>query len=180
MQPRERADLQRIVTHACGQVLPQCGLAIDLEPTDILAPVVRADQLAAFVGFTSDALRGALVLLVPVILARGSYPLPFREGTLGQLDLFDWCGEITNRLMGRVKAGLAERGVVVEPSTPKAMMAEQVRVPVSEHASVYAASFGCENAAVIVMLDAISLESQLFRTLPDSPVSHPEGMLLFL
>jgi len=179
MQPSERSDFRDIVIGACRHVFPQCGLPISLDPTNLDVPVDPAEQLAAFIGFSADSMRGALTVLLPVALVRRSYPLTLKGGLEAHLELFDWSGEIVNRLLGRVKAGLATRGVDVEPSTPKTMMGEQLQFVHSQHSHVCALSFACEGAAVAVLVDAISDgEKVFFRSSEDAAASQPEGELL--
>src|SRR5262249_45693276 len=111
MQSSERRDFRDIVIAACRHVFPQCGFPISPDPINLDMPVGPAEPLAAFIGFSAETLRGAITLLLPVALVRSSYPLKLKSGIEADLDLFDWSGEIVNRLLGRVKAGLALRGV---------------------------------------------------------------------
>jgi hypothetical protein len=179
MQPSERRDFREIVIGACRHVLPQCGLPIVSEPTHLEVAVDPAEQLAAFIGFSAGTLRGAITVLIPVGLVRRSYPLALKNGIEADLELFDWSGEIVNRLLGRVKSGLAARGVDVEPSTPKTMLGEQIQFVVSEQSNVCALSFDCGGGAVAVLVDAISAEDQvLFRQSQGAAASQPEGELL--
>lgn len=179
MQSLERRDFREIVIGACRHVFPQCGFPISPDPTNLEVPVDPAEQLAAFIGFSADPLRGAITLLLPVALVRRSYPLQLKTGIEADLELFDWSGEIVNRLLGRVKAGLALRGVDVEPSTPKTMMGEQIQFVVSEQSNVCALSFGCGGSAVAVLVDAISAgEGVIFRSPQGVDATQPEGELL--
>jgi hypothetical protein len=179
MQSSERRDFRDIVVGACRHVFPQCGFPIGSDPMNLDLPVDPAEQLAAFIGFSADEVRGAITVLLPVALVRRSYPLKLKSGIEAELDLFDWSGEIVNRLLGRIKAGLAKRGVDVEPSTPKTMMGEQIQFVVSEQSNVCALSFVCGADAVAVLVDAISAgERVIFRTPEDAASSQPEGELL--
>jgi hypothetical protein len=179
MQPSERRDFREIVIVACRHVLPQCALPIHPDPADLDVSLDPIEHLAAFIGFSTGTLRGALTLLVPVPLVKASYPLAFKSKTDMQLELFDWAGEIVNRLLGRIKSGLGARGVAVEPSTPKTMMGEQIQFVVSEHNSVCALRFKCRDAALVVLVDAISAEDQaLFRVSQGAIAFQPEGEVL--
>jgi hypothetical protein len=179
MHPTERRDFREIVIAACCHVLPQCALPIHPDPAPLDVSIDPAEHLAAFIGFTTGSLRGAVTLIVPASLLRASYPLALKHGIDGQLELFDWAGEIVNRLLGRVKSGLGTRGVAVEPSTPKTMMGEQIQFVVSEHSSVCALRFQCREASLAVLVDAISAEDQtLFRASQGAIAFQPEGELL--
>jgi len=181
MQPTERAEFRDIVIAACRHVLPQCGLLIQPEANNVKAANERTEQLAGFIGFSGDVLRGAVTMLVPVVLVRGSYPLPLevKSSIEGQLELFDWCGEIVNRLLGRIKAGLALRGLDIEPSTPKTMMAEQIQFVISEPRCICAVRFSCGQGSVAVLVDAMAAEGKsLFRSPSDATAAQPEGELV--
>jgi CheY-specific phosphatase CheX len=180
MQPSERRDFRDIVVRACQHVLPQCGLAVRLQAGNIDdISIGSAEHLAAFIGFSAGAIRGAVTLIAPVDLVRSSYPLVLKSGIEGQLEVFDWSGEIVNRLLGRIKAGLGARGVDVEPSTPKTMMGEHLKMTVSDSSNVCALRFECASASLLVMVDAIAAENEAFFGAPEGDTaSQPEGKLL--
>jgi CheY-specific phosphatase CheX len=181
VQPSERADFRDIVIAACRHVLPSCGLPIDPNPVDLDTATDRTEQLASFIGFSATVLRGAVTMVVPVPLARRSYPLIWTDGGDDKLALFDWCGEIANRLLGRIKHGLSARGVDVEASTPTAVMAEHMRLVTSDANTVCAVRFHCVEAAVSIIVDAMSPQNQpVFRALQASATTQPEGELLLL
>jgi hypothetical protein len=175
----ERSDFRDMVIEACGHVLPQCGLPIVREPADLALPVDPDELLAAFIGFSSESVRGSVILLVPTVLAKASYPLKLRTGIQEKLELFDWCGEIVNRLLGRIKSGLGKRGVEVDPSTPKTMMGEQIQLVVAEQSAICALSFGCGTGTLSVIVDAIAAgDKPVFLPADDAQTSQAEGELL--
>jgi hypothetical protein len=181
MQPSERADFREIVIASCRHVLPQCGLPIDPNPTDVTEVENLFEELAAFIGFTGEALRGAVTMLAPVQLLRQSYPVSLKTGLEGKLQLFDWCGEIVNRLLGRIRGGLATRGVEIEPSTPKALMGEEIQLVVLERSAVCSLQFSCALANMTVIVDAIAPEGvTLFHEPVDVGGVAKEGELLLL
>lgn len=177
MQSSEKSDFRDLVIAECEHVLPQCGLPIEPDPANVVILDDHVERTAASVNFGSETLRGGITVLLPDRLARSSYPLPLSEGLDGQLELFDWCGEIANRLVGRVKAGLAARGVEVEPSTPRTMKAEDVPSRPSPD-NVCAVRFDCDEEAVVVLVDAVSSDGQLFRFPAEPSICQPEGELL--
>jgi hypothetical protein len=158
MQPSERAILREIVISSCRHVLPKCGLPIGPEAHDVTQGTHKAGQLAAFIGFTAPALRGALSLLVPVEEVRTSYPVVLNKGIAGKLELFDWAGEIVNRLLGRVQSEVATRGIELEPSTPKAMLGEHLEFNVLQPAAVCAVEFTCGSGTITILVDAVAMQ----------------------
>jgi CheY-specific phosphatase CheX len=179
MQPSERAEFREIVISSCRHVLPQCGLPIEPDPADVTAIGLVTEQMAGFIGFTADTLRGALTFLAPLDLVRVSYPLVLKKGMEGNLELFDWCGEVVNRLLGRIKGGLGARGVDIDASTPKAMMGEQLQIAVLERRAICALEFPCGGGKVAVLVDAVSPAGvTLFKEPVDASSLPQEGELL--
>jgi CheY-specific phosphatase CheX len=177
MQPQERAELRDIVISSCRHVLPKCGMPIELDPMELTTTPPADEQLAGFIGFTAEAVRGALTMMASTALVGTSYPLPLKPGIDGRLELFDWCGEIVNRLLGRIKGELAARGVDIEPSTPKAMMGEHLQFPVAARSAVCALQFACKGGRVAVLVDAVA-GTTIFRERRSATGLPAEGELL--
>ena len=120
MLPSETQELREIVVDASRHVFPDLGL-----PEDIVAAPGRKEspdgQLASFMGFTGRLLRGTLTIVAPLSFIAKTYPLPAKHGFEWELAMYDWSGEMANRVLGRIKNQLASRGVEVEPSTPRVM-----------------------------------------------------------
>jgi len=181
MHAREAVELQRLVIEAARHVLPVCGLDVgELEEDQAAAEGVL--QIVAFMGFTGDVLRGTMAIVAPAELLRAAYPLPLNDATRWQLEVFDWAGEVANRLLGRIKLGLSARGADVEASTPRVMLGEHLHITRSTKGTVCSAAFRVRGSVVKVWFDAVSTEGCDLFTVPASivPSSLPEGdVLLF-
>ena len=112
------------------------------------------DQLASLIGFSADDLRGTLTIVAPLDLMRESYPLPLSTDDSSKIELFDWSGEIANRLMGRIKCTLIRYGVDVLPSSPKVMWADSAARPSPR--TICDLRFSVGGARVGVQVDAIA------------------------
>jgi CheY-specific phosphatase CheX len=181
MQNTEVTELQRLVIEAARHVLPACGLAVG-EPQEGHVEQANTQQIVAFMGFTGDMLRGTMAIVAPVELLRAAYPLPLNDQTRWQLEVFDWTGEIANRLLGRIKLGLTARGADIEASTPRVMQGEHLHLTRSTKGTVCSASFPVGNATLRVWFDAIWPEDRaLFPVSATAAASSPpEGdVLLF-
>jgi hypothetical protein len=172
------AELSEIVVSASRHVLPSCGIPVAEQLTNAVEEPDK--QLVAFMGFTGDALRGTMAIVVPTELMREAYPLPLRDSERPDFEVFDWAAEVANRLLGRIKVALAARSVEIEASTPRVMLAEQLHVTRSTRGTVCSACFASGNTSVRVWFDAISTEGQpLFGVVGDD-FSQAEGdVLLF-
>jgi CheY-specific phosphatase CheX len=167
------------VVDAVQHVLPACGLHV-APPTDVGADHPGADEVVAFMGFTGDSLRGTVAIAAPLELMRAAYPLVLDDAGLWQLEVFDWAGEIANRLLGRIKHSLVQRSISIEASTPRVMLGEQLRISRPTDATVCAAAFPVGAAFVRVWFDASTIEDSTLLEEPAGPNSAPEGdVLLF-
>jgi len=178
MLDSDAAELSEIVVSASRHVFPSCGIPLAGQITNgVEAP---EKQLVAFMGFTGDALRGTMAIVVPTELMRQAYPLPLRDNDRSEFEVFDWAAEVANRLLGRIKVALAARSVEIEASTPRVMLAEQLHVTRSTRGTVCSACFASGSTSVRVWFDAISTEGQPIFGVPSEDFSPPEGdVLLF-
>lgn len=181
MTDAEAAELSEIVVKCARHVLPGCGIPIS-EGGQIVDEPPDAKQLVAFMGFTGDVLRGTMAIVSPIELMRRAYPLDFKQGARWEYEVFDWAGEVANRLLGRIKVALAQRSVDIEASTPRVMLAEHLHVTRSTRGTVCSAAFPSGDATIRVWFDAIAAEGRaVFGPAPlNHPSSPPEGdVLLF-
>jgi CheY-specific phosphatase CheX len=173
MQAAEAEELRRLVVTSTLHVLPACGLHVT-EPTDPIVDDSEEKQVVAFLGFTGDALRGTIAVVAPLELLRSAYPLPLADTAQWQVEVFDWAGEIANRLIGRVRSALALRGVMIEASTPRVMQGEQLHVTRSTQGTVCSAYFPAGPSWVRVWFDATSADERpLFSGGSVAPASIP-------
>lgn len=76
------------------------------------------EPFAATIGFTSEHLRGILVLILDRSLALSSLPAFKREAPADDKLVADWTGELANQLLGRLKNGLHDYGLDIALGTP--------------------------------------------------------------
>jgi len=182
MHAKEAIELQKLVIEASQHVLPACGIAVAEPEADDPATSDGIPHIVAFMGFTGDVLRGTLAIVAPVDLLRAAYPLPLGDSTRWQLEVYDWTGEVANRLLGRIKLGLSARGADIEASTPRVMQGEQLHVTRSTKGTVCSAAFRVGSGVVRVWFDAVSTEGRDVFAVPASAAAStpPEGdVLLF-
>ena len=181
MEASEIDVIREIVIEASRHVFPSCGIAIGeaCEPPDNGAE--DAKQLVAFMGFAGPILRGTLALVAPIELMRSSYPLPLSDNARWEFDVFDWSGEVANRLLANIKNGLAARGVEIEASTPRVMLAEHLHVTRSVRGTVCSTCFASGESWVKIWFDAMAPDNQQVLREPQGPsATPPEGdVLLF-
>jgi len=179
MQKSEAAELREMVIEAARHVFPGCGVPVG-EVFEPAGDVVGPRQLVAFIGFTGDVVRGTLALVAPVELMRGAYPLSLKNRTQWEFEVFDWSGEVANRVLARIKDGLTRRGVEIEVSTPRVMLGDQLHVATSVRGTIFSASFRVKESWIKVWFDAIAPEEGTILSPLRPSMMPPEGdVLLF-
>jgi CheY-specific phosphatase CheX len=139
-------------------------------------PSANDAQIVAFIGFGGARLRGALTLMAPQALWQKTYPIAVAGGERpGESDLLDWCGEVVNQVLGRIKNQLGRRGVELQVSTPKALHATQLTISHSAQRSVCMLRSSMEPDTTIgVWFDAgVEGSGPLFATASDPPLAPP-------
>jgi hypothetical protein len=180
MEASEVDQIREIVVEASRHVFPSCGIAVG----DIIDPAEEAPhikQVVAFMGFAGPILRGTLALAAPLELMRKSYPLALKDNASWQFEVFDWSGEVANRLLASIKNKLAIYGADIEASTPRVMLGEHLHVGHSVKGTVCSTCFASGDGWVKVWFDAMAPENETVLRAPDaSNATPPEGdVLLF-
>lgn len=121
MRIQEWDELHDIVVDATRELFDVLNLHVEYAGS-IPYRGVAWSEVIAVMGYGGH-LRGSLVLSVPPGLALQSHPT--KSAILD--DLNDWRAELSNLVLGRIKARLLTRGIVIELSTPLAISATKVR-----------------------------------------------------
>jgi len=134
-------------------------------------------QIAAFIGFGGEKVRGTLMMAAPFGLMRGAYPLPSADGCApADDDVLDWSGEVVNQMLGRMTNSLVARGIVLVASIPKAIQVDKLWVSRSTHTSVCRLNLRSEGGGFGVWLDAVvSHGVEVFALPPIEAPSMAEG-----
>lgn len=86
----------------------------------------RPAELAAFIGYTCDHMKGTLLVITSRALVHSSDPTTRHSETFEEEDLRDWLGELANQLLGRLKNKLIEYGMPIELTTPTTLAGMQL------------------------------------------------------
>ena len=136
-------------------------------------------EFAAVLGFSSDAIQGALGLLAHRDLVAATYrSATGQEGSRRQLD--DWLGELANQLLGRIKGTLLRYDVAIQLATPMVLRGVRLEVGGSNEDGVYKVEFTCCTGGLCAWIDA-QHEGDLVLSLreEDGEVSASEGDGMF-
>lgn len=110
-----------ILAQATTEVLAGNGLPLQPIGEDDVRPPLHEDDLVAVITFSGQAAGGTLVLASsPGILRRS---MPYDADAPVPMDvLLDWCGELANQVLGRVKDRLVRHGATIYVGTPRAFI----------------------------------------------------------
>jgi CheY-specific phosphatase CheX len=110
-------------------------------------------DMAASIGFVSAEVRGALAITTRRELVMRAWPKELGAKPPSETAVADWCGELSNQLMGRLKNRLLEHGLALEQGTPSVVTGWQLhRSPSTTNlAKVFA--FKGEASSLLVYLD---------------------------
>jgi chemotaxis protein CheX len=134
--------------------------------------------LTATIGFTSDNLRGLLVLTLERSLAVQSLPPNLREGTPGDEIVADWTGELSNQMLGRLKNRFRSVGIDISLSTPIVFMGKEMRHFINDSPIKRMLSFS-EGRILVEIQANYDRDFELPEEIEAPEPSQPEGEALF-
>jgi CheY-specific phosphatase CheX len=137
-----------------------------------------ANPLAATIGFTSENLRGFLMLTLDRDLASRSLPPNLREGAASEEILADWTGELSNQLLGRLKGRFCPAGIEISLSTPIVFTGKEMhRFP--NTAPIQRTLFFAEGRLIVEIQASYDRDFEIPEESERSEPGRPEGEVLF-
>ena len=145
-----------LVQDATRALFATYGVKFDLDGTQV-AKILKSVEFLGMIGFSSHSLSGSLLLALPLNVLERSLPTPGGSPA-------DWCGELANQLLGRLKNQLLKYEVVINPSLPVVVSGEGMCLPASTRQITRYFSFSSECGKIFVRLEmAISSALELER-----------------
>lgn len=90
---------------------------------------VRTDEeTVALLSFHGAELQGHIGLAASTPFLTQWHPLPHLLQEAGEDECSDWLGELTNRIVGRLRARFGNRGIEIEVGTPTVLRGTSVTV----------------------------------------------------
>lgn len=139
-------------------------------------------ELAGMVGFTSESMRGTVMIASSFSLFARSRPAAVRDQPVSAyvardwLFLRDWASEVTNQLVGRIKNRLVHFGVSLRVSTPTALSGSALAFATPSSKRTRPHVFKAGDDELWVFFDAI-IEPDLELS-PQDDVAATEGDLI--
>jgi hypothetical protein len=108
--PEATSLVDGLVMDATRALFETYGVKLDLDGSPI-ANILPSVQLIGTIGFSSSTLSGSLLLAMPNVVIEQTLPTP-------DANLADWCGELANQLIGRLKNQLLNYEVAINLALP--------------------------------------------------------------
>jgi hypothetical protein len=106
------------------------------------------------------------------------HPLP--PAAVSQRDLEDWCRELNNQLVGRMKNKLLRYGVTVSLGLPVLLTGTDVSAVAAPDLTVNDHAFALDNGRLMLTLSTFvdpAVELREMESMPDEEGAHVEGSI---
>lgn len=137
------------------------------------------EPLASSIGFTSDNMKGVLVLVMEKSLAMACLPANLRQNGCGDELLADWVGELSNQLLGRLKTRFIGSGITIALSTPIVFVGREMRHFFRPSPIQRKLGFGGRGRAEVELLANFERDFEIAEGQPIVEPGPPEGEVLF-
>jgi CheY-specific phosphatase CheX len=134
-----------LVRSAAEALFQTYGVKLEPDGTP-LSRTLKNTQLLGVIGFSSRDLSGALLMALPRALVERTLPAP--DANPG-----DWCGELTNQLLGRLKNQLLKYQVAVNLSLPVVVCGEGMSLPASTRKITRYCSYACDGLIMCIRIE---------------------------
>jgi|SRR6185369_5101452 hypothetical protein len=166
---------------ACGELFAAYGLARHMHPEPQASPAAGSTTYASVLGASGDGIRLSSTLSLDRELLVRTHPSGASD--VAERDVEDWCRELNNQLVGRLKNKMLRAGCAVTTGLPVLMRGSSIEAVTSEDQSYrqyfFSSKYGCL-AFTLAMLLAPDLELAAPGSAADAGEVKLEGaMALF-
>jgi len=176
MNEESLARIDSFISASTLDLFGSQGLGMEVLP---LEQAELAEPLASSIGFTSDNMKGVLVLVMEKALALASLPANLRQKGGSDELLADWVGELSNQLLGRLKSRFIGSGVQIALSTPIVFVGREMRHFFRPSPIQRKLGFGGKGRAEVELLANFERDFEMAEGEPSEEEGPPEGEVLF-
>jgi len=137
------------------------------------------EPLASSIGFTSDNMKGVLVLVMEKPLVIACLPANLRRNVCSDELLADWVGELSNQLLGRLKTRFLASGLQIVLSTPIVFVGREMRHFFRPSPIQRKLGFGGAGEAAVELLANYERDFEIVEGESSAEPGTPEGEVLF-
>jgi hypothetical protein len=162
---------------ACDELFSTYSLTKRLKRADSDRGKRRGSSYVSVLGATSETIRFSSTVSIDAGLLKTLHPAP--GGKVSQRDLEDWCRELNNQLVGRVKNKLLRYGCEVSAGLPVLITGNDIDTlgtPGQDLRRYYFATEHGRLALTLAMVPAPDFELKEVAASPDGEVVRLEGV----
>jgi CheY-specific phosphatase CheX len=152
MQIEKPCSVRDLLSSSVVEFFDSYGVECAALPDDEGEAAQESLELGSIVGLRGKAVRGALAFVAPVSLITDLLPVPQDEEHV-EIQLRDWCAEIANQVVGRLKNKLGSMTVDFDVGTPVCFTGRAIRLVFLPGAEGLSLSFRAAATPVRVHLD---------------------------
>jgi hypothetical protein len=147
---RDHQILNELYVQACRALLSAYGLTVNIQEQGAGSSGRNKASYVSVLGASGEGIRLSSMLKIDRDLVISMYPLGAANVT--QPDLEDWCLELNNQLVGRVKNKLLGYGRVVLVGLPVLLTGTDVSAVIAPNSEVHQYTIESANGQVILTL----------------------------
>ena len=170
------ARIDSFISASTLELFGSQGVKMDALPS---VEVRMTEPLASSIGFTSDNMKGVLVLVVEKTLAMASLPANLKAKHCDDELLADWVGELSNQLLGRLKTRFLASGLQIVLSTPIVFVGREMRHFFRPSPIQRKLGFGGAGEAAVELLANYKRDFEIVEGESSAEPGTPEGEVLF-
>jgi hypothetical protein len=164
----------------CTELFATYGLTSRLERVESVRGRRRGTSYVSVLSAVGDLLTLSSTVDIDARLLRELHPATATRTRIPRRDLEDWCRELNNQLVGRMKNKLLRHGCEVTAGLPVLMTGSRIDVLGLPSQDVRRYFFATEQGCLALTLAVVMLpgtELQELQSLPDGEEIRSEGML---
>jgi chemotaxis protein CheX len=178
MKQEDRAIISSMIVEMCREMFAANGESFQELGDSHSVDTERDGLLAASIGLSGLAVRGAMVVVARPAFFASTYPVEL--GSPGSVEIFDWAGEVANQLLGRLKNRLGRYSVDFTLSTPTVVRGDRLRLRAGDQAATIRLPMGIREELVDIHFEIEREDDQPLLSNGPPASASPEGdALLF-
>jgi hypothetical protein len=172
---KQHQILNKLYVHACGDLLSAYGLTVDIQEQGTGTGARKKGSYISILGATGEAIRLSSMLKIDQDLVVSMHPLGCADISRG--DLEDWCRELNNQLVGRVKNKLLGYGHALIIGLPLLITGTDVSPVAAPNSEVHEYSVHSAHGQITLTLGTLVTPDLELRevALPDGETVLIEG-----
>jgi hypothetical protein len=147
---REHHILNELYVEACRALLSAYGLTVNVQEQGRGTGIRNKASYVSILGASGEGVTLSSMLKIDRDLVVSMHPL--RSTNVSQPDLEDWCLELNNQLVGRVKNKLLGYGRVVIVGLPVMLTGTDVSAVIAPHSEVHQYSVESADGQIVLTL----------------------------